>query len=372
MNVYEKYGVKKVINASGNMTVLGVSKVSDEVIEDINIGLKNFFVIDELFKKSNSYIAELLNVEGVCITSSASSGIAMSIAALIAGDDINACEYIHQLKTDKRNVLMLKGHNINYGGNIETMVNLGAGKIQEVGSANVSTIEHIRAAINDNTLCFLYVKSHHCVQKNQVSLEEIVKVCNEKHVPVIIDAAAEEDLQKYYMKGADLVVYSGAKAVEGPTSGLVLGKKELTDKVYFQYKGIGRAMKIGKEGILGLTRAIERYVNLESNYEMQCQLVDLIITNTNKNTMFKLEPVDDLAGRKIKRVLLITNPICASKIIGYLCSKEITIETRNHQVNLGKIELDVRQVTREEALFICKKLNEFIEMENNGINTKVL
>jgi L-seryl-tRNA(Ser) seleniumtransferase len=64
----------------------------------------------------------------------------------------------------------------------------------------------------------------------------------------------------YYRSGADLVIYSGAKAIEGPTSGLVIGKTQYVEWVKRQSAGIGRAMKVGKEGILGLTCAIEHYL----------------------------------------------------------------------------------------------------------------
>lgn len=77
------------------------------------------------------------------------------------------------------------------------------------------------------------------------------------HLPLIVDAAAEEDLFKYSQAGADLVIYSGAKALEGPSSGLVLGKASYIEWVRLQGKGIGRAMKIGKDTILGLTQAVE-------------------------------------------------------------------------------------------------------------------
>ncbi|CCK15981.1 L-seryl-tRNA(Sec) selenium transferase-related protein [Cronobacter universalis NCTC 9529] len=79
---------------------------------------------------------------------------------------------------------------------------------------------------------------------------------------MIVDAAAEEDLQAYYRAGADLVIYSGAKAIEGPSSGLVIGKTQYVEWVKRQANGIGRAMKVGKEGILGLTSAIEHYLSL--------------------------------------------------------------------------------------------------------------
>ena len=68
----------------------------------------------------------------------------------------------------------------------------------------------------------------------------------------------KEDLFKY-TEAADLVIYSGAKAIEGPSAGLVVGKKEYIDWVRLQGKGIGRAMKIGKDNILGFTQAVEEY-----------------------------------------------------------------------------------------------------------------
>ncbi|SUB14903.1 selenocysteine synthase [Pantoea agglomerans] len=56
------------------------------------------------------------------------------------------------------------------------------------------------------------------------------------------------------------MIYSGAKAIEGPTSGLVIGRHHYVEWVKRQTNGIGRAMKVGKEGILGLTQAIENYL----------------------------------------------------------------------------------------------------------------
>ena len=48
------------------------------------------------------------------------------------------------------------------------------------------------------------------------------------NVPLIVDAAAEEDIQKY-VKYSDLAIYSGSKAIEGPTSGIVGGKENISN-----------------------------------------------------------------------------------------------------------------------------------------------
>ncbi|MBF4405479.1 SelA-like pyridoxal phosphate-dependent enzyme, partial [Vibrio anguillarum] len=91
--------------------------------------------------------------------------------------------------------------------------------------------------------------------KSMLTVAQAAKVAQDHQLPLIVDAAAEEDLQLYYQQGADLVIYSGAKAIEGPTSGLVIGKHQYVEWVKQQSAGIGRAMKVGKEGILGLTHA---------------------------------------------------------------------------------------------------------------------
>ena len=44
-----------------------------------------------------------------------------------------------------------------------------------------------------------------------------------------------------------------------PTSGLICGRKDLVRACYLQNWGIGRAMKVGKEGIAGLMVAMESW-----------------------------------------------------------------------------------------------------------------
>ena len=133
---------------------------------------------------------------------------------------------------------------------------MGGGKLVEAGYANECSADQLAAAITPRTAAILYIKSHHCVQKSMLNVAQAAAVARSHNLPLIVDAAAEEDLQAYYRAGADLVIYSGAKAIEGPTSGLVIGKTQYVEWVKRQSNGIGRAMKVGKEGILGLTCAL--------------------------------------------------------------------------------------------------------------------
>ncbi|WP_428072170.1 DgaE family pyridoxal phosphate-dependent ammonia lyase, partial [Citrobacter koseri] len=262
-SIYEKYNLKQVINTSGRMTALGVSTPRPEVVQAAMDGMNQYFEMKDLVNKTGEYIAKLLDVEGATVVSCASAGIAQSVAAVLVQDSDWLLENLHVTPIENNEIVLPKGHNVNFGA-------LGGGKLVEAGYANECSAAQLAAAITPRTAAILYIKSHHCVQKSMLSVEQAAVVARTHNLPLIVDAAAEEDLQCYYRVGADLVIYSGAKAIEGPTSGLVIGKTQYVEWVKRQTAGIGRAMKVGKEGILGLTCAIELYLNAqkESGAEM--------------------------------------------------------------------------------------------------------
>jgi L-seryl-tRNA(Ser) seleniumtransferase len=254
---YDKFGLKEVINASGKMTILGVSKVSESVLAAQRFGGEHFFEMSDLLIQTGAYLAELLKVEDAQIVSSASAGIAQSVAAVIGEGSLYHAYHPYTTRITKREILLPKGHNVDYGTPVEVMVSQGGGHVIEAGYANGCSSEQMEMMITENTAALLYIKSHHTVQKSMLTVTEAAAVAEKHRLPLIVDAAAEEDLFKYSQAGADLVIYSGAKALEGPSSGLVLGKASYIEWVRMQGKGIGRAMKIGKDTILGLTQAVE-------------------------------------------------------------------------------------------------------------------
>ena len=59
-SVYEKYQLKPVINASGRMTILGVSTPEQEVVDAVNFGLGHYFEVKDLVNKTGAYLADRL------------------------------------------------------------------------------------------------------------------------------------------------------------------------------------------------------------------------------------------------------------------------------------------------------------------------
>lgn len=350
MNIYEENGLKAVINASGRMSKLGVSVVDDEVAQVIMEAAGHYVLVDELMEYSGKKIGAMIGCEDVCVCASASSGIALSIASLICGHDLQKVQHFYDTLqlTNRREIILLKGHNVDFGAPISTIIESGGGIVREVGFANGSCIEDLSHAINENTLAILFVKSHHCVQKNMVTIKEVVALAQDRKIPCIVDAAAEEDLSCYVKMGADFVCYSGAKAISGPTSGFVACKKSEDAKAMrLQYRGIGRIMKIGKENCMGLVKAIEIYQK-NHGYLAQVTFEDLKKFQNELNQIEGIEAsiIQDEAGRAIWRCKCMVDEakygMNALELVKCLKEYQPAIYTRDYHANQHWIAIDPR------------------------------
>ncbi|WP_308560803.1 DgaE family pyridoxal phosphate-dependent ammonia lyase [uncultured Klebsiella sp.] len=370
-SIFEKYGLKQVINTSGRMTILGVSTPRPEVVEAAMAGMTQYFEMKDLVNKTGAYIAGLLDVEGATIVSCASAGIAQSVAAVLVKDSDWLLENLHVTPIANNEIVLPKGHNVNFGAPVATMVALGGGKLVEAGYANECSAEQLTAAITPRTAAILYIKSHHCVQKSMLSVAQAAAVARIHNLPLIVDAAAEEDLQTYYYAGADLVIYSGAKAIEGPTSGLVIGKTKYVEWVKRQANGIGRAMKVGKEGILGLTCAIEHFLTStkESGKEMVAKMTPFI-NQLNKLDGVSARVVWDSAGRDIARAEIkfdeAVTGVSTGELVNLLKQGEYAIYFRGYKANEGIIEADVRSVNSRQLEIVFRRIAEVLNKEKKA------
>ena len=152
-NIYGKNGLQKVINASGRMTKLGVSTISKGVGETLVDAASNYILIDSLYEFAGKKIGGMIGCEDACVTSSASAGIALSVASLLCKDNLSMVHHLFDElpQISRREVVLLKGHNVDFGAPVAEMIQLGGGKVVEVGYANGSRLEDIEHAVNENT-----------------------------------------------------------------------------------------------------------------------------------------------------------------------------------------------------------------------------
>lgn len=361
--VHEKLGLKEVINASGKMTILGVSKVSDSVFEAQKAAGSTFFEMDDLFVKTGDYVAELVDAPSGHIVSCASAGIGLCVNAVITkGKALEVFRPYDFSLNSKREIVMPMGHLIDYGTPIDIMIAQGGGRVVLAGQANVCQKRHVEMMINEETAALFYVKSHHTVQKNMLTVADMAAVAKAYDLPLIVDAAAEEDVHAYLKAGAQLVIYSGAKAFEGPSSGLVIGETYMVEWVRASAKGIGRSMKIGKENVLGLVAAVEAYMknDKETGTSMKERLAPFI-TAVNGIEGLQGAVVHDGAGRDIFRASVKVLAADAYGVIAALKEKSPAIYTREYQANQGIIEFDIRSVDGVEMDKIVERLAEIMK-----------
>ncbi|ADU51660.1 pyridoxal phosphate-dependent enzyme [Thermaerobacter marianensis DSM 12885] len=366
MSVFAQWGLRRVINASGKMTALGSSAVAPEVASALAAAASEYVIMDELLRVAGERIARATGAEFAVPTMGAAAGIVLSVAACVAGKDPVAIESLPDSRGRPNEVVLPKGHSVHFGGAITQMIRLGGGMAVEAGHANLVLAEHVEHSITPRTVALFYCKSHHAVQKGMVSLPEMIEIGKRHGLPVIVDAAAEEDLKKYVAMGADLVCYSGGKAIGGPTSGFICGRRDLVEACVLQYRGVGRAMKVSKEAISGLLAALELYEKRDHKAEARRdrERMERLVERLNTLPGLRARVIQDEAGREIYRARIEVLPesgLDARQIIAHLETGDPAIFTRNHYANVGILDIDPRTLLPGQEDLIVERLREVLK-----------
>jgi L-seryl-tRNA(Ser) seleniumtransferase/D-glucosaminate-6-phosphate ammonia-lyase len=365
MDIYKKLRLQRVINASGKMTNLGVSAVSDEVAETVRHALQGYFHMDEMMKAVGQAIADVTGAEDGCPTVGAAAGIAITSAAVITEGKQELVERIPDSTGLKNEIMIQFGHIINFGADIRQMIRVGGGKPVVIGTKETATIDEAKAAITPQTGALLYVQSHSTAGYNGLSLEEMCDLAHHHDLPLIIDAAAEYDFKKYLATGADIVIYSGAKALAGPTSGLICGNSFYMEACRAQYTGIARAMKIGKEGMAGLAAALLEYPNGVMSKKDQLEKLAVIEKILGVMPGIDYTIIQDEAGRDIYRGRVVVSKeeanFSAVKLQQALLEGDTSIVLRNHRQQEGILDIDPRNLASGQEIEIAERMKSIIE-----------
>ena len=270
MKVFERLGVKKRINAAANGTSIGGSIMLPEVVAAMREAGRSYVSIPELLEKAGNRIAGLAGVEACFVTNGAAAGVALSVAACMAGSS-NA--RVHQLPDTKgmKDEVIVQRMQINF---YELMIRLAGARIVPVGLANRVYPWHLEAAFSPQTAAVVDFPAYS--PPTDLPIDQVIELAHDRGVPVIVDAAAEfppfSILSHYWKLGADLTIVSGGKGLRGPqSSGLILGRRDLVDACAMSSSpnhGVGRPMKVGKEEIAGLLTAVELWSGPEFERKM--------------------------------------------------------------------------------------------------------
>lgn len=268
MDVYRELGVEPLINAAGTLTMLGGSLMPPEVTDAMAAASRAFVDMRELHLAAGRRIAELVGVEAAHVTSGAAAGITLMAAACMTGTDGERISRLPDTTGMPNRFIVQQAHHNPY----DQALRLSGGKFLDIGS---HPAELERALQEERVAGVFYTVAWFC-RSPALPLAQVCEIARRSRVPVIVDAAAEVpppgNLSRFIREGADLVAFSGGKAIRGPqSSGFILGRRDLVEACRLNDNpnmGVGRPMKVGKEEIVGLVKAVEMYVSKDHAVEM--------------------------------------------------------------------------------------------------------
>lgn len=356
--IYSKLGVRPVINGIGTVTVLGGSIMPPEVVRAMEEASRFFVNIPELQQKAGARIAEMLGVPAAMVTAGAASAITVATSVCAVSGDVSKLRQLPDMTGLKSEVIQQKSHRSGY----EAQMRLVGIKI-----IPVETRAELDAALNERTamLHFLNLAD----PRGQIKRDEWIAVGRQRGVPTFLDAAADvppvSNLAGYVKQGFDLVTFSGGKGLFGPQcSGLLLGRKDLIDagqQAISPHDGIGRGMKVGKEEIMGLLAAVERYLKVdhESEHREMEKKVSYLVDALGKSGVRGKQDIPEIANHVPHAVLEWDEQaknLTSQQVVKQLLEGEPSIAVSGQRG--GGLRISVWLMRGDEHKIVARRLQE--------------
>jgi L-seryl-tRNA(Ser) seleniumtransferase len=293
MSIFREWGVEPIINVSGSVTRLGGAPMPQAVLDAFCSAAQEAVPLDELQGAASRVIAEATGAEAGIVTSGAAAGLTLGAAAILAGYNLGRMEKLPHTEDFPHEFVVAREHRNGY----DHAVRAAGARFVEVGFQEIVAGAGVRraeaweyeAAFGPKTAGVLHVYDVNAAPP----LAELVKKAHEHHLPVLVDAAGElpprANLKSILATGADLVAFSGGKAIRGPqATGILCGRRDLVGSAMLQMldmddhfelweppadlidkarlagmprHGIGRALKVSKEQIAALLTALKLFTS---------------------------------------------------------------------------------------------------------------
>ena len=269
-SIYRAIGVEPIINCRGTFTIIGGSVERAETLAAYKEASRHFVQYDELAEGVGRRLAEVTGAEWGMVSDGCAAGLKHVTAACVTGGNPEKLIRIPDLTGFAKTQVIVPGFARNAYDH--ALRNIG------VELVTVDTPAELAGAINPKTALIYTVTGWRAERDDALTLEAIVAIARPAGVPVLVDAAAENfTIPCVHLEaGADVVVYSGGKAICGPQgAGLVLGRKDILMAAWqasAPHHGPGRDNKVGREEMLGLLAAVEAWTIRDHAAEWQVWL----------------------------------------------------------------------------------------------------
>jgi len=271
----EKPSLRPVINASGVIlhTNLGRALLSQEAVAAMDTVAKGYcnleFNLDNGTRGSRHthierILCQLTGAEAALVVNNNASAVLLGLTALAR----------------KKEAIVSRGQAIEIGGSfrIPDVMRQSGAKLVEVGTTNCTYAADYEQAITPRTAVLMRVHASNFQVTgftHSVTLEELATLGQRYDLPVFDDLGSgcfldtttfgldpEPMVQQSVAIGAGLVFFSGDKLVGGPQAGIIVGKKQLVDKL--KKHPLARAVRIDKIRLAGVAATLVHYLKGEA------------------------------------------------------------------------------------------------------------
>jgi len=293
MTSYQDLGLTPIINASGAVTRLGGAPMPTEVLDAFRDAAAQWVPLEQLQAAAGQRIAELTGTEAGLVTAGSAAALTLGTAAILCGYDLRRIEQLPHCDDFPCEFIIAREQRSGY----DHAVRAAGARFVEVGFNEIVSNAGVRrteaweyeAAFTQNTAGVFYGYG----RDTEPPLAEVIQRAHKHNLPVLVDAAGElppkRNLTEITALGADLVAFSGGKAVRGPQStGILCGRRDLIASAAIQMldmddhlqlwdppselidrdkldglprHGIGRPLKVSKEEVLALLTALELFAS---------------------------------------------------------------------------------------------------------------
>jgi len=264
--------LRKVINGTGTVihTNLGRSLISKSIMEKVVDIASNYSNLEYNLEKGErgsrySHIEDI-----ICRITGAES-------ALVVNNNASAVMLILNTFAKDKEVIVSRGELVEIGGSfrVPSVMEQSGATLVDVGTTNKTHKLDYENNINEETAILL--KVHTSNYKiigftEEVDLESLVKIGRSNNIPVVEDIGSGVliDLSKYGLsyeptvqesikKGVDIVSFSGDKLLGGPQAGIIVGKKDLINRM--KKNQLTRALRVDKMTLAALELTLREYLD---------------------------------------------------------------------------------------------------------------
>lgn len=389
MGVYERLGVRPIINAKGTSTRLSGGRLAPEVLAAMAEASARCVDMAELQAAASRQIAAATGAEAGLVTAGAAAGLLLATAACVTGLDPGRMARLPDTAGMKDEVVVARSQRQFYDHAVRTagvrLVEVGLpDRIAGAGVRDAEPWEYADA-FTERTAAVLYTADPGA----QPPLAEVCRTAHAHGVPVIVDAAAQlppsGNLRRFLAEGADLVAFSGGKAIGGPqASGILAGRRELVMAAALQMldldiwieqfrpdpafidtarlkglppHGIGRPCKVGKEQIVGLLTALERFLAVDDATRRAAWLAMLDGLAAALSGL----PITRVDDGPVPLLALDLAPAAAWQVLLELESGEPSIRPDPTEVRRGRLILSPICLVDDELPVLARRLREAVD-----------